>query len=99
MALALAMALQELATNAVKYGALSNDKGTVRITWSVRNGAVPPRLALRWSETEGPRVKPPQRRGFGSRLIERSLAQDLDGTVHIDFAPHGVECTVDAPIP
>jgi two-component sensor histidine kinase len=44
-------------------------------------------------------VKPPQRRGFGSRLIERSLAQDLDGTVHIEFAPHGVECTVDAPIP
>jgi PAS domain S-box-containing protein len=99
MALALAMALQELATNAVKYGALSNDRGTVRITWAVRNGADPPRLALRWAETEGPRVKPPQRRGFGSRLIERSLAQDLDGTVHIEFAPHGVECTVDAPIP
>ncbi len=99
MALALAMALQELATNAVKYGALSNDRGTVRITWSVRNGADPPRLALRWRETAGPRVKPPQRRGFCSRLIERSLAQDLDGTVHIDFAPHGVECTVDAPIP
>jgi two-component sensor histidine kinase/PAS domain-containing protein len=98
MALALAMALQELATNAVKYGALSNDRGTVRITWSVRNGAVPPRLALRWSEREGPRVEPPQRRGFGSRLIERSLAQDLDGTVQIDFAPTGVVCLVDAPI-
>jgi two-component sensor histidine kinase len=98
MALALAMALQELATNAVKYGALSNNRGSVHVTWSIRNGAVPPRLALRWTEKEGPRVEPPQRRGFGSRLIERSLAQDLDGTVHIEFAPNGVECIVDAPI-
>jgi two-component sensor histidine kinase/PAS domain-containing protein len=98
MALALAMALQELATNAVKYGALSNAKGTVHITWTVQNGVLPPRLALRWVEKEGPRVEPPQRRGFGSRLIERTLAQDLDGTVQIDFAPHGVECIVDAPI-
>ena len=98
MALALAMALQELATNAVKYGALSNSKGAVHITWTVHNGAFPPRLALRWAEMEGPRVKAPRRRGFGSRLIERSLAQDLDGTVKIEFAPQGVICVVDAPI-
>jgi two-component sensor histidine kinase len=98
MALALAMALQELATNAVKYGALSNAKGTVHITWAVHDRAAPPRLALRWAEQEGPRVHAPQRRGFGSRLIERSLAQDLDGTVAIDFDPHGVVCVVDAPI-
>ncbi len=99
MALALAMALQELATNAVKYGALSNTKGAVHINWTVTNGAVAPRLCLRWAETDGPRVKAPQRRGFGSRLIERSLALDLDGKVEIEFAPQGVVCVVDAPLP
>jgi two-component sensor histidine kinase/PAS domain-containing protein len=98
MALALAMALQELATNAVKYGALSNAKGTVHIAWTVQNGLLPPRLALRWTEREGPPVQAPRRRGFGSRLIERSLALDLNGTVEIRFARQGVECTVDAPI-
>ena len=98
MALALAMALQELATNAVKYGALSNASGKVDIAWTVHNGTLPPRLALRWTEREGPPVAAPQRRGFGSRLIERSLAQDLNGIVQIDFAPEGVECFVDAPL-
>ncbi len=98
MALALAMALQELATNAVKYGALSNAKGMVHIAWTVQNGLLPPRLALRWTEREGPPVQAPRRRGFGSRLIERSLALDLNGTVEIKFAPNGVECIVDAPI-
>lgn len=98
MALALAMALQELATNGVKYGALSNDTGEIRIAWSVERSAEPPRLHLRWEEAGGPRVTPPKRRGFGSRLIERSLAQDLDGTVKITFQPAGVTCTVDAPI-
>jgi two-component sensor histidine kinase len=93
------MALQELATNAVKYGALSNTKGAVHINWTVTNGAVAPRLCLRWAETDGPRVKAPQRRGFGSRLIERSLALDLDGKVEIEFAPQGVVCVVDAPLP
>jgi two-component sensor histidine kinase len=97
MALALAMALHELATNAVKYGALSNKSGTVAIAWSVSNGATPPRLSLSWTEAGGPPVAPPGRRGFGSRLIERSLAQDLDGRVEIAFAATGVVCTVDAP--
>ena len=97
MALALAMALQELATNAVKYGALSNDSGEVRIAWSV-NDAPEKRLHLTWSETSGPTVEMPKRRGFGTRLIERSLAQDLHGKATIDFAPAGIVCTVDAPI-
>jgi two-component sensor histidine kinase len=97
MALALAMALQELATNAVKYGALSNKSGTVQVSWAVQNGG-PPRLQLVWEEAGGPPVQAPTRRGFGSRLIERSLAQDLDGRVEIAFAPTGVVCTVDAPV-
>jgi two-component sensor histidine kinase len=98
MALALSMALHELATNAVKYGALSNRTGTIAVSWTVQNGAAPPRLTLRWMETGGPPVAPPRRRGFGSRLIERSLAQDLDGQVNIAFARTGVICTVDAPM-
>jgi len=98
MSLALAMALHELATNAVKYGALSNKIGIVEVSWTVENGAAPPRLNLRWVERGGPPVKAPSRRGFGSRLIERSLAQDLDGHVEIAFVPTGVVCTVDAPV-
>jgi two-component sensor histidine kinase len=98
MSLALAMALHELATNAVKYGALSNKRGTIDVSWSLQNGAAPPRLLLQWKEAGGPPVAAPRRRGFGSRLIERSLAQDLDGRVEIAFAPTGVVCTVSAPV-
>jgi two-component sensor histidine kinase len=97
MALALAMALQELATNAVKYGALSNASGHVEITWKVERGREP-RLKLRWCETGGPSVEAPHRRGFGARLLERSLAQDLDGAVNLQFDPAGLVCTVDAPV-
>jgi two-component sensor histidine kinase len=98
MSLALAMAMHELATNAVKYGALANKTGTIEVSWSVQNGTAPPRLALRWTEAGGPPVVVPQRRGFGSRLIERTLAHDLDGQVEIAFPPTGVVCTVDAPV-
>jgi two-component sensor histidine kinase len=98
MALAIAMALQELATNAVKYGALSNERGQVGIRWSVEGDGPVPHLRFRWEESGGPTVQPPSRRGFGSRLIERSLAQDLGGTVALTFAPRGLVCTVDAPI-
>jgi len=97
MALALAMALQELATNAVKYGALSNATGTVSIRWRVA-GKDAPRLHLTWSEKGGPPVQAPRRRGFGTRLIERSLAQDLNGQAEISFSTEGVVCTVDAPL-
>ncbi|AWM85306.1 PAS domain-containing sensor histidine kinase [Microvirga sp. 17 mud 1-3] len=97
MALAIAMALQELATNAVKYGALSNNKGEVTVRWSV-TGSDEPRLHLVWTETGGPPVSAPSRRGFGTRLIERSLAHDLNGQAQIGFTPAGVICTVDAPL-
>jgi PAS domain S-box-containing protein len=98
MALALAMALQELATNAVKYGALSNTTGEIRIVWNVDANTSPARLHLQWEETGGPPVEVPTRRGFGTRLIERSLAHELDGDVRINFARAGVTCTVDAPL-
>ncbi|MDP8920830.1 MAG: sensor histidine kinase, partial [Pseudomonadota bacterium] len=98
MALALAMALQELATNAVKYGALSNSQGEVEIAWEVEQAGSSSRLHLRWEESGGPLVHAPVRKGFGSRLIERSLAHDLNGTAQIEFRPKGVVCTVDAPL-
>jgi PAS domain S-box-containing protein len=98
MALALAMALQELATNAVKYGALANATGAIRITWDVEPALPKPRLRLRWEESGGPPVQTPTRRGFGSRLIERSLSQELNGIARIEFRSTGIVCAVDAPL-
>jgi PAS domain S-box-containing protein len=93
-ALALSLALQELTTNALKYGSLSNDQGTVEITWELDRSTHPSPLSFVWKERGGPLVAPPQRKGFGSRLIERSLAEDLGGNVAIHFEPTGVICTV-----
>jgi two-component sensor histidine kinase len=98
IALALAMALQELATNAVKYGALSNGTGQIGVHWTVIATGTLPRLRLTWEETEGPPVEKPAHRGFGTRLIERSLAQELGGEVRIEFSKKGVVCSVDAPL-
>ena len=91
-ALALAMALHELGTNAAKYGALSTDGGRVSIGWT-RDGD---RLHLVWRERGGPPVEPPSRRGFGSRLIERGLAADLGGTAALHFDPSGLRCVIEA---
>ena len=96
MALSLSMALHELATNAVKYGALSSQEGQVRIAWTVVPGGAHSRLVLTWTETGGPPVSPPTRRGFGSRLIERGLAAELSGEAHIEFQPGGVVCRIEA---
>ncbi|WP_407523562.1 HWE histidine kinase domain-containing protein [Methylobacterium oryzisoli] len=103
IALALAMVLHELATNAIKYGALSNATGTVTVTWRVIDeGGRPPaarlRLALRWEEQGGPPVQAPTRKGFGSRMIERGLASELGGEVEISFEPAGVICVLDIPL-
>jgi len=93
-AVAVSMALHELCTNAVKYGALSVDAGSVEVRWMVDGD----RLRLSWHEQGGPAVVPPARRGFGSRLIERGLSAELRGVVRLDFPPGGVDCTVDAPL-
>jgi PAS domain S-box-containing protein len=98
MALALAMAFQELATNAVKYGALYKEHGEVGIRWNIDRRTNPPCLKLRWEETGGLPVREPDRLGFGTRLIERSLAHDLDGTAEIKFHPTGVVCEIAAPL-
>jgi two-component system CheB/CheR fusion protein len=97
-AVALAMVLHELATNAVKYGALSNDTGRITIEWTVDLAdKADPTLKLRWSEAGGPPVEPPKRQGFGSRLIQRGLAHDLGGEARIEFPTSGVVCTIAAP--
>jgi two-component sensor histidine kinase len=98
MALPLAMALQELVTNAVKYGALSNETGQIRIHWTLDGTGAPQRLHLMWEEVAGPPVLKSIRRGFGTRLIERSLAQELAGEVRIEFSETGIVCSVDAPL-
>ncbi|MXQ12404.1 sensor histidine kinase [Microvirga makkahensis] len=98
VALAVSMALQELVTNAVKYGALSNDTGRVLIAWRLTGQADKPSLELCWEEMGGPPVQEPSRRGFGTKLIERSLAQELDGKVEIRFEPGGVVCTIVTPL-
>ncbi len=93
--LALAMALHELATNASKYGSLSNADGIIKINWDVQRDSRGRRqLELIWVESGGPAVSPPTRKGFGTRLVERNLANELDGKVLLDYRPEGVICTI-----
>ncbi|MEO5757595.1 MAG: PAS domain S-box protein, partial [Mesorhizobium sp.] len=102
MALTLALAVNELATNALKYGALSVPDGKVSIEWSLRPSSEADgqtRLIWRWREHGGPAVTPPTRRGFGRFLIERVFGTDFGGSVQIDYHPDGVECVLNAPAP
>jgi len=98
-ALALAMALHELATNAAKYGALSVAAGQVSLEWTVKPDVDGLELRLTWREAKGPKVTPPTRKGFGSRLLERGLANELNGTVNVDYRPEGLICTMTAKLP
>ncbi len=98
-ALALSIAFNELATNAVKYGALSNAAGSILIGWTMETAPAGKRLLLSWKEKDGPPVKAPAHKGFGSRVIERGLAHELDGTVHLDYRADGLVCTMDIPLP
>ena len=93
VALALAMTFQELVTNAIKYGALSNDAGTIRVDWELAEEGGRRLLNVTWREIGGPPVQEPTRRGFGTRLIEGSLAGELGANVRIEFVPAGVQCT------
>ncbi|EIZ81442.1 PAS domain S-box protein [Methylobacterium brachiatum] len=99
IALAFALAIHELATNSVKYGSLSVDDGRVIVSWDVVDGSSPDRLWFQWQEVGGPRVSRPTRTGFGSRMIERALAQEIGGTAEIDYRPRGVVFTAEAPLP
>jgi two-component sensor histidine kinase len=95
-ALPLAMTLNELCTNAVKYGALSTPNGRVVIKATVDER--PGQFQLQWVEQGGPAVREPTRRGFGMRLIEQSFVARLRGETHLEFQPTGVVCNLDIPL-
>lgn len=92
-ALALGLVMHELGTNALKYGALSNSHGHVCVDWSL-DGARGSDLRLTWSEHDGPAVKNPARKGFGSELVERELTQTLRATADFDYAPIGLRVSI-----
>ena len=96
-ALALAVAVHELATNATKYGALSGN-GRVEIVWSIEAIDEVPSFRFTWTESGGPPVSQPASTGFGSRLIERMLGNDFAGRVVISYHPDGVVCELIAPL-
>lgn len=89
----LTLALHELATNALKFGALSTDAGRVEVTWRARAEGG---FVLDWIERGGPSVSPPARRGFGSTLLERVTGRELGGEVRADFRPDGVRVSIAA---
>jgi len=97
-ALSLALMLHELATNAVKYGALSVPAGHVTVAWEIVDEAGEATVRLTWREAGGPRVVPPARKGFGSRLIERGLVGAVGGVVRLDYDPAGLVCRLVAPL-
>lgn len=89
----LALALHELATNAVKYGALSSMFGRVELTWEFD----PDNLVLHWAEIGGPRVQQPSVRGFGTKIIVGSMERQLAGQVSFSWEPEGLRCTLSVP--
>jgi PAS domain S-box-containing protein len=97
-ALSISMALHELATNAAKYGSLSRPTGKVIIGWTREPRGAGDVVRLHWSERGGPVVTPPLRRGFGSRLLERGLGRELQGSVALDFLPEGASCEITFPL-
>ena len=91
----LALALHELATNAVKHGALSAERGRIKVDWTIEGDGGERRLHLHWVET-GVELgsQKPKRRGFGTEMIERTLAYDLGGEASLGFQPDGLRCTI-----
>lgn len=98
-AVAFALAVHELCTNAAKYGALASPIGRVDVEWGFAEAPTGPRLRFTWRESGGPPVVAPATRGFGARLLERGLSAELRGTVTLAFPPEGLVCEIDAPAP
>ncbi|HYI31170.1 MAG TPA: HWE histidine kinase domain-containing protein [Bradyrhizobium sp.] len=96
-ALALAVAIHELATNATKYGALSG-RGSVAVAWSDRPAGGVETFSFTWTESGGPAVTEPEKKGFGSRLIEKMLPNDFGGQVRTSYRPDGVVCELTSPL-
>lgn len=95
---ALSMALHELATNASKYGAMTTEQGSVTISWDIERNADQPQMRFHWSEMGGPPVSKPERRGFGSRVIEDTIRIELGGKATVDFRASGILYEIVAPI-
>jgi two-component sensor histidine kinase len=91
-AVMVAMVVHELATNAAKYGALSNGSGRVSVAWNQHSQ--PNLVKLVWQESGGPEVGPPKQKGFGSHLIERAFGSQL-GSAQLVFSPQGLSCTLE----
>lgn len=89
---ALSMALHELITNARKYGALTADSGSIHVDWKL-NGPQNDKFELVWRESGGPPVEMPEKRGFGTVMLERLLAAEFDGSAQIVYRPEGIEFT------
>jgi two-component sensor histidine kinase len=96
-AVTFAMVFHELATNAAKYGALSQPGGRLDLSWSLVSNGAGNKLQICWREQQGPPVKVPERRGFGSLLVERGVGADLGGSARLDFLPAGVVCEIEIP--
>jgi two-component system CheB/CheR fusion protein len=97
-AIALGMALQELGANAAKHGALSSPGGRAELVWRIEEDGSDARLVLDWREIDGPTVRPPTRRGFGTRMLTEGVAAEVGGTVDLRFPPGGAECTMRMPL-
>ena len=97
-ALSLSLILHELATNAAKYGALTAETGKVELRWFLHPEGGGQQLRMEWRENGGPLVRAPARRGFGTQLIERSAAYELDGSAELTFAPDGLRLDLSVPL-
>ncbi|MET3665042.1 HWE histidine kinase domain-containing protein [Caulobacter sp. 1776] len=94
-AVVMALAFHELAINALKYGALSAPAGHVDIRWSIEDGG---ELYIEWAERGGPPVRQPERRGFGSRIVEMALPNELGGAVAVEYRAEGLRCSIRSPL-
>jgi PAS domain S-box-containing protein len=98
-AIPLGMAIHELTTNAVKYGALSVLGGSVAVSWTLAGDRELRELAIEWIERNGPAISPPSRRGFGSQLLERVLNNQIGARAIISYEPEGLRAHVVVPLP
>jgi two-component sensor histidine kinase len=93
------MVVHELATNAVKYGALSSPDGRVHLSWQIeRSGDRERQVRLRWQERGGPAVEEPKQIGFGSRMVKAAIEYDLGGEARLTYAPEGLICEITFPV-
>jgi PAS domain S-box-containing protein len=98
LAVPLGLGLHELATNAAKHGALSALTGCLSVTWRIEAGEGGKRLSIEWVERGGPAARPPSRQGFGSRLLDRVLGPQINGSTQIRFEPEGLVAVIEAPL-